>query len=261
MGSLKTPIIIMSPCDSIIRLNSIEMMVSKPVLYGLNVFDSINLSKEQVYKTSDFSEGFIRNEKLSHDNIVVYVDTTNIDFHSSEIGEFDFIPPPPPFKEKDTLKYQLTLNAFFEGVEKRKTWHYNTYPLIIKNASNRSTPIQRPLNGDLFFILEAINRDGDWKPIEYWEQRTFLCGTGHRDYVLKPKHFIVSTVKKYEGEYKTKLRVRFTSFNKVYFSNEYKGWINYSQFDTIPLYNNIREKFKKGKTKYWMNRCFLNPTY
>ena len=148
--------------------------------------------------------------------------------------------------------------------KKREGVHFKSFPLFIYNSSNKRVLVQKPIDFDLFYILEAKDKIGKWKPIEYWNQQTFLCGTGHQDYLLNSKHFIVSSVKRYHGDYKTKLRVKFTSYNKVFYSNEYSDYINYSQFDSTDVIQDIKKRFSNRKPKEInnrINRSFLNPTY
>jgi len=115
------------------------------------------------------------------------------------------------------------------------------------------------VNGDLFLQVQAKNKSGKWKSIEYNYVPGFICGTGHRDYTLSPKRFIVSTIRKYSGNYKTKMRVKFMSSQKGYYSNEFEGEINYSQFDFPEQVNLMNKKYSANEyLDYKKKLIFLN---
>ncbi|WP_380290750.1 hypothetical protein [Hyunsoonleella rubra] len=262
---VRLPVVIPNKCDTIIDLSSEEMLPSHTIVYGVNILDSLDFRLQSRMTSKDYYSGsFLKDEKFMSDSIKVFVDTTHVNFHLGEQSVISHFPPPPPPQtdnKRDSIYFKEIYDRAILEHENRGRTHYKTYPLFVYNSSRRSTVIQRPMFNDLFFIVEALDSLKIWRPIEYWEQRTVLCGTGHRDYLLKPKHFIVSAVKRYHGDFKTKLRVRFTSFNKVFFSNEYEGWMNYSQFDTTKLKREIRKQFGKAKMEYYLKRSFLSPTY
>lgn len=210
------------------------MLVSEPIVYGVNVKDTLDLSFKYKYNEEDYNEEMMFYRVKNRDSILVFVDTIRSDFHTDEMNYFDVFPPPPPPKELDsTYLYKVNYDtiAIKERIVKRRREHYNTLPVFIFNNSNSDRVISKPIvNGDLFIQVQAKDRNDKWNSIEYNYVPGFICGTGHQDYQIKSKHYIVSTIKKYSGDYKTKLRVKFMSFEKVYYSNEFYGSINYSQF-------------------------------
>ncbi len=76
---------------------------------------------------------------------------------------------------------------------------------------------------------EAKDRNGRWKPIEL--TRNFMCAMGFHWMPLKPNEQILTLVYKYRGNYKTILRLKLKSGDKIIYSKPFSGSINYSQFD------------------------------
>ncbi|EPR73291.1 hypothetical protein ADIWIN_1722 [Winogradskyella psychrotolerans RS-3] len=257
-NNITLPFVTPKDCDTIMAEQSITMLRSIPIVYAINVKDSLNMNFEVKYKSSDYTDDGI--PLNSHDSIKVFVDNTRIKFHTDEFDILSFPPPPPPLpiiqdsilnlndetnpNDHDSLSINKYENKLLEKLEKRSKIHFKTFPVYVYNYGKEETIIQKPIAGDLFMLLEAKDKNEEWKPIEYLKQYSFLCGTGHEDYRLKPKHFIFSTVKRYEGNYKTKLRVKLMSFNKIYYSNTFEGHINYSQFDSEPIVNQTKSNFK-----------------
>jgi len=103
-----------------------------------------------------------------------------------------------------------------------------SYPLIVLNQSDSIIPIETK-EGWLYMIQEAIDENGVWKPIEYYDPFAF-CGNSFWKKNLLPNYYVVSKVYKYTGDFKTKLRVKFTTNQNIYYSNEFYGSVNIEQF-------------------------------
>ena len=79
---------------------------------------------------------------------------------------------------------------------------------------NRTDSLLGPLSGlaeNSKFSKEAIDKDGNWKPIDYHAKKNFpmmICGTGRRRLTLKTDEYTWYTFKKkaYSGNYTTKIR-------------------------------------------------------
>jgi hypothetical protein len=248
---LNFPALITSPYDTIIQLNSKQMLLSEPIVYGANIKDSLDFSKEFDYDIYKEEAPFEIYEKT--DSVLIYVDTSYNDFHSNEMNKLMVIPSPPPKPSDSIYEYD---DDYFNNVEFKEQWlkrekeHYNTIPVYVYNFSNSNRIISKPIvNGELFLQVQAKDKNGVWKPIEYNYIPGFICGTGHQDYLLEPKHFIVSTIKKYSGDYKTKMRVKFMSLQKIYYSNEFDGSINYSQFDLVKEVIQMNKRYSDSNNK------------
>ena len=113
-----------------------------------------------------------------------------------------------------------------------------SYPVFIYNNSNKKQIIG--LGSLLYMNLEAKNDKGQWKPIE--QQDYHSCGTGVYNYILKPKNICISSVYKYSGNFKTKLRLRHLGN----YSNEFEGYVNLDEFGE---YDTKENSFRVIKNK------------
>ncbi|MGB6267401.1 MAG: hypothetical protein WBF67_00195 [Olleya sp.] len=267
---IKLPVLMTTEYDTIIEVNSKKMLVSEPVVYGVNVKDTLKLSGSFEYLSHDFDE-LIRNEfNKPEDNILIFVDTDQLNFHSNEMNFYSLIPPPlpPVINDKESSDdieghdYSYNPILLKKLRTQRERIHYKTLPVYIFNNSESDIVISKPIvNGDLFMQVQAKDKNRNWKPIEYNYVPGFICGTGHQDYLLKPKHFIISTIKKYSGDYKTTMRVKFMTSEKIYYSNEFEGRINYSQFEKIDTVTSMEKRFPdsiNGQAYYKRKLIFLN---
>lgn len=270
--NIKLPKIILSEHDSILSSSVDRMAPVMSQFLGINIKDSLDLNKKK-----DFGK-YEEINRIS-DSISIYVDANNTNF---SVHFWSSIPPPPPLMENkrySKLKIE-NLSAYNELMAKKwdsmavaleKQWdierrqHQIAYPVYIFNNSSKKTIIQNPVGGridkDLYVILEGIDKNGEWQPINYWEQFSFVCGTGHRNYVLNPKSFLIVAIKKYSGHYRTKLRVKFKNFDDIHYSNVFDGYIDYCQFDKHEVLENLNLRFSYRGVEYLkerVNRTFLD---
>lgn len=101
------------------------------------------------------------------------------------------------------------------------------YPIYLVNSTSSSKYIYSP-GETLPVIHEALDSNNNWSPIEY--RGTWGCGSGQRIQKINPNEFFMLFLPIYEGNYKTKLRVRINVGNCVYVSKPFDGTINYQQF-------------------------------
>jgi hypothetical protein len=102
---------------------------------------------------------------------------------------------------------------------------FEAYPVLIKNLEIDTITIG--YGHFLPLITEAKDSTGNWRPIE--ERWTYMCGNGVGTIILPPNEIGLSATMIYHGDYSTTLRVRIDSI----FSNEFKGNINYRQFESM----------------------------
>jgi len=104
------------------------------------------------------------------------------------------------------------------------------YPVFIVNETNNLKTIIG--QDDLVFaIQEALDSSGYWRPIE--KRCISFCGNGYWALNLNPKEYAMFLTHKYQGEFKTLLRVRIKIGNNIYVSQPFKGSINPNQFFLI----------------------------
>ena len=119
--------------------------------------------------------------------------------------------------EKTTEKIKIITDSFSEK-----------YIVFIKNISNIEIKLNTIDNSTLEIILEALNENNEWKPVEYIEYP--WCGNSYFDHTFKPQSFIKITSGKYNGDFETKLRYKLKNYNDIYYSNIFVGKINKLQF-------------------------------
>ena len=100
------------------------------------------------------------------------------------------------------------------------------YPVFIENLSSDTLDIGF---GNVFpIIMEAKDEDGSWKAIQ--KKFIYECGKGLSEFYLAPKQIAITTMKQFEGTFKTKLRLVFSYSSIKVYSNEIDGFINRRQF-------------------------------
>ncbi|MGY3795166.1 hypothetical protein [Aquimarina sp. 433] len=80
----------------------------------------------------------------------------------------------------------------------------------------------------IHILQEAVDKEGIWKPIEYWESSE--CGNSFGEIKIEPNGVIETKSTKYNGDFKTKIRFKLSENNKVYYSNVIEGNINLNKF-------------------------------
>lgn len=101
-------------------------------------------------------------------------------------------------------------------------------PVYIHNSSDSIQAIEKH-DGRLVIIQEALTKNGEWKPIEYFEYSG--CGNSYGSIGLDTNSFLLFGIPKYFGSFDTKLRVRLKTNGKIILSNEFEGSINPGQFE------------------------------
>ena len=103
-------------------------------------------------------------------------------------------------------------------------------PVFIVNNTDIIQGIEHH-DGRLLVIQEALTENGEWQPIEYFIYSG--CGNSYGINPLKPASYLMFGIPKYNGDFKTKLRVRLRTNNNTILSNEFDGNINKTQL--IPI--------------------------
>ena len=134
--------------------------------------------------------------------------------------------------------------ADFVWYDKAKPTDYFTAYLV--NTSDSSFRAKRQ-DGSLIMIQEALNEDGKWLPIEYWVYSG--CGNSYFDPLeLNPGNYVMIPIKKYLGNFETKIRLRFLQGNNLYCSEPFNAKIDKSQFEKKS--ENVNGILYHGKANY-----------
>jgi hypothetical protein len=146
------------------------------------------------------------------------------------------------YKELYGHDYLPLLDSFeFDGLEIFTDYKINVSKIIRTSATsgnfyypvyivNQTPNIKLFVGKDsyVFAIQEALDEYGHWWPIE---GRAFdFCGNGYWGLKINPNEFLTVLFPKYEGDFKTKIRVRIKNQDIIYVSKPFDGIINKSQF-------------------------------
>ena len=208
-----------------------------------------------------FPDSFWENEDLR-----VYVDTSeilainqkpeiglpeiNLDDIESDGGN---VKPDDSFELSKKLKDQLMKKdslaneAEMDDYEPKHKY-VEAYPVYIVNLSSETYWLAS-LGGSVLMIREAKTEEGRWKPIEYWEYPT--CGVGQGYLAIEPNHFAFAKTLKYEGNFKTKMRLKLRNAWGVFYSNTFTGYIHQSQFKTKPKYKFSIHRHNISREQYY----------
>lgn len=85
-------------------------------------------------------------------------------------------------------------------------------------------------DGSFIGILQGLNKDGKWLPVQYWQWSG--CGNSYHVKRLPPKATALFTTHiPNSGNYETRLRFKIMGIDKFYYSNEFIGKIDYCEFE------------------------------
>ena len=101
------------------------------------------------------------------------------------------------------------------------------YPIYVVNETN-SDKLFNARERYVVAIQEAKGRDEKWRPFE--SRRFNFIGKKRWVLILHPHEYAMFIAAKYEGSYKTLLRVRMKIGDVIYISKAFEGTVNESQF-------------------------------
>lgn len=245
--------------NNVIEVNSKEMLKTQPPLLGLNISAGSTIAIPYDFKSSAYDEldkdnyeTFVDSKPEQNLQLNVVIDTTG-NFYSTGLIYKNVSPKDTPTKYLDMVK---EIKGF-------RTQHVKAYPVFVYNNSNNSNYFKNygnytNPNSKVFpMIQEAKDKNGIWKPIEFSED-IILSPEGNLYYELLPKNFLVTSIIKYKGDYKTTIRVKIVIGKDIFYSNEINGAINYSQFDTAPVDEFLKVFQIKENYQYEENGLFFN---
>lgn len=109
--------------------------------------------------------------------------------------------------------------------EDERTFSY--YPVYVVN-NTPNTKLFKGKSQHVFSIQEALDSNKKWRPIE--GRKLFFCGNGFWGLKIHSNEFVALLIPKYEGTFKTKIRIRIEIGDIIYVSTPYEGYINEKQF-------------------------------
>lgn len=137
-------------------------------------------------------------------------------------------------KESEITESNKITSRYFNKTSALLDDYVACYPLLIFNYGSKPAYFK-----GIKMIQQAKDVDGKWKPIEFF-QTTPTCVVTNIFLKFNPKQYQAFAVMKYNGDFKTKLRVKVKINNEIYYSNEFCGQINRSQFNKEYALNYLR---------------------
>jgi hypothetical protein len=138
--------------------------------------------------------------------------------------------------KQGVLYFQFNLNQSFETlksfnskwIEKYSKSHFIAY---LVNMTDSSVYIKTQ-DGSLLIIQEALDENNNWQPIEYWIPSG--CGNSYFNPLsLEAGKCVLVPIKRYDGNYKTKFRLKFNTGKRIIYSDIFEGTLNKSQFEKL----------------------------
>jgi hypothetical protein len=210
--------------------------------FGENIDVNETTTSENVF-IDDFNGSDILYKSLrEHDGLKLLVDNTKL----VSVNLYQWAFPPFLFEdipndERPKSQNQIIIDSLVYQA-KLKTWKDNQtmvkgYPVYIVNPTNKTIRVEEQ-DGRLMIIQEAKDKNGNWKPIEFWQFSS--CGNSYGGIALKPNSYIFTKIIAYRGEFETTLRLKMLNDTILYYSEPFKGSINLSQMDTTLIKQNVR---------------------
>ncbi len=166
-----------------------------------------------------------RGEFCEPNNIEIRIDTTTN--YSISLNMLE------PIKyKKDTINNQLI------RIRKTDITHVSSTTFYLINAQKRSILLST-MAGIPLIIQEAIDTNGNWRPIEYWQGS--FCGNAYYPIKMPPMSYLTGGVVKYTGDFETKLRLKLKDREKIFYSPIFKGKINLEQFELREEHQILKE--------------------
>lgn len=107
--------------------------------------------------------------------------------------------------------------------------HVKSFPIYIANLSTNEVASLQTQDGSIMMIVQAIDKTGKWKPIEYWSNS--WCGNSYFTIMIPPRHMLMTRGIKCSGDFYTKCRMMVSNKRDSIFSNEFYMSINETQFE------------------------------
>lgn len=223
------PVIIDSLPISKVGLNVKTMQTAhNKIIYNRPLIDTIHVKKYPNFSYENYLKLLkqIRNTN-SIDSLNILVSTNQT--LSIEYDEINFESSTSLYSDKINENNNLVQSDRFNRTSKQL---FQSLPILIYNPSH-DTIIFQLYNGKIKMKQEAKDEDGNWKPIEYWQN--IICGTGQAKAIILPLQVLVLKIYRYNGPFKTEMRIKLEKDGRIFYSNTFFGTINTSQFE-VPKY-------------------------
>lgn len=155
-----------------------------------------------------------RQYKNDYKNIRIFVDTNQTTLLTQTLADLSKITEEEIEAEMDRINNGEKATKEIPNI----VTYYDGFPVTIYNAEDKDFIVG--FGNHIPLELEALDKENNWKQI--YGYRKYLCGTGIKYIMLKPKQIAIVFEPKLNGNFKTKLRYRL----KNIVSNEFEGNID-----------------------------------
>ncbi len=104
--------------------------------------------------------------------------------------------------------------------------YHHVFPVYIVNETKKTKLLLA--KDSWIFATQEAEHNYSWKAIEM--DGFDFCGNGRWGLKIHPNEFAMFVMKKYNGSYKTKLRIKLRIGENIYLSKPYEGYIDTIQF-------------------------------
>lgn len=186
------------------------------------------------------SSGFISSHEQYYRQQSLEVDTSIYHLIYKDWKQFS-VTEKRVFIEKEKARYARMADSTHEASIGRQLIH-------IVNNTDSSIAVQMQ-DWSFIGILEALTKDNEWKPVQYWQFSK--CGNSYRKKHIAPHTSLSFITPVHTGNYKTRLRYKILGKNQFYYSNQFEGSIDYCEFYDATSY-------KTDKLEKFTQHCLWN---
>lgn len=142
------------------------------------------------------------------------IDSTLIDVQSDKLYfQFNVNQRPKNLKSLGFIWLKGNLKNYFTGY-------------LVNTTGSTFTATRQ--DGSLIMIQEAKDKDGNWQPLEYWVYSG--CGNSYFSPLsLESGKCVLVPIKRYTGNFKTEIRLKFKYDRTIFYSEPFEGTISESQ--------------------------------
>ncbi len=234
---------------------------------GENTEPALKIFNPPVVIVNGLSDTILKGKFISNEIAAVYP----LGMGKYQFGDTIYVPVEMPESSQNDFRYEgdvyRALDTFdVNGLELipdyeqtvylgwyfQDTIVYPYYPVYFVNPG-REDKLLLGKDSYIFGIQEAKNKFNynSWQPIEY--RGPDFCGNGTWAVIIHPGEFYLVLMKKYDGEMRTSLRLRFRMGQNLYVTKAFDGFVNPEQFampdSSFPL-EKMRES--NGAAAEWL---------
>lgn len=216
-SALTLPRLLDSPSPNA-SYSATEITYTQNRFVGLGMLKDKTLSIDAARETAEAQES--EYEERNDGQFQIVLDTTQFLTIDEYVLPEDFY---------DNLTFEDRFNGGLERKLKQYPQNrYRSFPVFVINKSDSPNTLWIE-DGSIAMIYEAVDRSGNWKPIEF---KTYSwCGNSYWDLNLEKDQFALFKVPQQSGDFKTRLRLKARIGEQVFYSNEISGSIHTRQFD------------------------------